>query len=630
MTSGGGTPDHVASMIRFHSRCRPARRAHVCLAILPLSFVLVGCMPGQPFVRDDGAGSIPEETVTAQREPVLLPAIRNRFSSPIPSATLPASGAGPAKIPSGPWSGTSPPRRRHLVKLSPSLRSDETPAAPPDTVKISPAPWPPESPATHSDTWARIRGGLSTPYRAHPRVVREIGWYRKHQKYLHRTVQRARPYLAYIVRQVERRGMPIEIALLPIVESGFQPFAESPAGASGLWQFIPSTGKVYGLKQDWWYDGRRDIVASTRAALDYLSKLSHDFEGDWPLALAAYNWGEGNIRRAVARNRARGKPVDIWSLRLPGETRVYLSRLLAIAAIVADPDRYDIALAAIPDRVPFQQVDLHGQIDLRAAADLAGITLDELHMLNPGFRRWTTGPDGPHRLQLPRHATQRFRARLAGTSTGRQPVDWARYEIVRGDTLGAIASRYRTSVAALKKFNRLSSDRIQAGRHLMVPVSTRTIDGPRLAVHRRSTRFSQLDPSAPPVPAMPAARRSAAFAAPPGDVHVVVHGDTLFNIARRHGTTVRRLAELNRIGADAVLQLGQRVRVTPGASSETPAPGDRGRIRYQVKQGDSLWGISRQFGVSVADLREWNRLSKGKPLMPGRELDVHVKRPPAI
>ena len=563
MTPVTGTPDHVASMIRFRSIRRLPRRGRVCLAVLLSPFVLAGCMPGQPFVQDDGTGSMPEELVAVQRGSAFLPGMRSRFPSPAPSATLPASGAGQKKrSPGAGSSGKSLPRRRSLVRLSPSLRSGEVPAALPGTVKISPAPWPAEDPATRSDTWARIRGGLSAPYRMHPRVVREIGWYRKHKKNLHHTVRQARPYLAYIVRQVERRRLPIEFALLPIVESGFRPFVKSSAGAAGLWQFIPSTGRIYGLEQNWWYDGRRDVVASTRAALDYLSKLSQDFEGDWLLALAAYNWGEGNIRREVERNRARGKPADIWSLKLPGETRAHLARLLGIAAIVADPGRYGVVLAPIPDRIPFRQVELDGQIDLRTAADLAGITLDELHMLNPGFKRWATGPDGPHRLQLPRHTVQRFRTKLADASAGRQqPEGWIRHAIVRGDTLGAIASRYRTSVAALMEFNRLSSDLIHAGRHLMVPVSTRRLDGSRP---------------------------------------------------------------------------GETMQARIGGNAKIPAPGDRAReehgriIRYRVEQGDSLWGISRQFGVTVADLREWNRLSKGMPLMPGRELDVHVELPPAI
>ena len=658
MTPGTGTPDYVASTTRLRFRRRPTTRARALLPIVFLSFcvVVAGCV-SQPPVTDGGAIPVPEETVSAtawndpgppptsemarsERDP--LPTIENR--SPVP--TDPAAFV----MPGG-----------DLAKISPGLQQ------------------PVEDVVRNRDTWARIRDGLSLPHPLHPRVVREIGWYRKNQEYLHRTAQRARPYLAYIVHQVEQRGMPIEFALLPIVESAFMPFAYSPAGASGLWQFMPSTGRRYGLKQNWWYDGRRDVVASTRAALDYLSKLLQDFDGDRLLAVAAYNWGEGNVRRVVSRNRARGKPADVWSLKLPRETRSHVSRLLAIAAIVEDPSRHGVVLEAIPDHIHFQQVALDDQIDLSVAADLAGITLDEIRRLNPGFNHWATDPSGPHRLQLPSYAVERFRSRL-GEFPVENRVRWARHEIVRGDTLGAIANRYRTSVAVLKEHNRLASDRIRAGHHLMVPVSIRTIDTPRLSkamrarldsvatessvksVHRvrSGDNLSQiarkhgvgmkqlaawnglsmktvLQPgqrltvyrrnagparTAPPKPAEPFK------ASQPAIIHVVEHGDTLSGIAERHGTTVLKLTEFNRINTAAILRLGQKLHLIPAAYSKTR--GSRESIRYQVKRGDSLWEISRQFGVSVASLRQWNQLPTGEPLMPGRELDVHLTRAPAI
>ena len=528
------------------------------------------------------------------------------------------------------------------MAASPEQWSGEGPAHRRDSSQALPETRPDEGPARYGDAWARIRAGLpvSAPHWAHPRVVREIAWYRKHRGYLHRTAQQARPYLAYIAREVERRGLPLEFALLPIVESGFQPFARSSVGASGLWQFMPATGKIYGLKQNWWYDGRRDVVASTRAALDYLSMLSQDFDGDWLLAVAAYNWGEGNVKRAAARNRAQGKPTDVWSLRVPRETRTTVSRLLAVSAIVADPDRHGVVLAPIPDHVPFEPVELYAQIDLHVATDLAGITLDEIYKFNPGLnpRARATPPGGPHRLHLPRHAVERFRAGLAKTPAGRR-VRWTRHDVVRGDTLGAIADRYRTSVAALKRFNRLASDRIIAGSHLMVPVSTPASGEPRPGETARVPRpprveapdaaasihivrtgeglwriarrhgvdigqlavWNGLSMSAVLHPGQrltirhrhPGGPRAGRPAAPPpaepartprrlGAVHVVERGDTLFGIARRHGTTVHRLAELNRIGVGAVLHPGQRLRVAPAASADSPAPapepGNRGSI----------------------------------------------------
>ena len=469
--------------------------------------------------------------------------------------------------------------------------------------------------------------------------------------------------------------------MLPVVESAFRVYAYSRAGASGLWQFMPTTGRLYGLKQNWWYDGRRDVVASTHAALNYLTKLLRDFDGDRLLAVAAYNWGEGNVRRAMARNRARGKATDVWSLKLPRETRIHVSRFLAIAVVVGDPDRYGVVLESIPDRLQFEPVALAGQIDLNVAADLAGITLDEVYALNPGFGRWATDPDGPHLLQLPRHAVERFRTNLAQYRPPRIRGNWIRHDIARGDTLGGIANRYRTTVAVLKEINRLSSDRILAGRHLIVPTSTGNLDarqlsgtmrarldasgpldqtnstyrvrrgdslsviahnhgtstsqlaawnrlstnsvlhpGQRLTIHRRSNRS---------VPVASRKRNTeSSEGSASGVIHVVKNGDTLSHIAQRHGTTALELAEFNRIKKSAILRPGQKLHVIPAAYAKAPV--GRESIRYRVKRGDSLWEISRQFGVSVASLRKWNRLSKGELLMPGRELDVHVTPPSAI
>lgn len=657
MTPGTGALDYVASTTRIHSSRRHGTRrcAWAPAALLSMSVVLAGCTSHllAPDARTDPRS---EDTVSGTAR----------------------NGPGPSPAGETAWSGRSP-----LPAVEGRLPVPTDPTAfvvlEDDPVKTSPEPRTDEDAAGGRDAWARIRDGLSLPRTMstmNSRVMREIDWYAKHPKYLHRLTRRARPYLAYIVREVEQRGLPLEFALLPAVESAFQERAYSPAGASGLWQFIPSTGRLYGLKQNRWYDGRRDVVASTRAALDYLTKLLREFNGDPLLAAAAYNWGEGNVRRAISRNRTRGKPTDAWSLRLPRETRVHLSRLLAIAAIVEKPDRYGVVLEPIPDRVHFRQVPLDGQIDLGVAANLAGITLDELRRLNPGFKRGVTDPGGPHRLQLPSAAAERFAAKLAEVPAGKL-MRWIHHEIVRGDTLGTIARRYRTSVAALKTINRLASDRIRAGSHLRVPVSTGTLHasrpgdrlqaqlgraatdqpvksthrvrrgdslwrishrhgvsmeqlaawnglsmttvlrpGLRLTVYRRNT-----GPSRPPVSAPREASRSPV-------VHVVEHGDTLSAIAKRHGTTVPVLAAFNRIEESAILRPGQELRLVPAASSKTLR--DRGSIRYRVKRGDSLWEISRRFGVSVASLRKWNQLPKGRPLMPGRELDVHLTRTPAI
>ena len=657
MTPGAGTPDHVASTIRIPSMRRPGARARAWLpaALLSLPIVLAGCT-SRPPAPDADAGAMSAEAMArgARNDPGPPPTSEAARSRPGPVATI-------ADRPRAPM--------RPAESVMPGGVPAATPARPGGDAAVS------------RDAWARIRDGLSLPHPAHPRVERAIGWYGKHPEYLHRTTQRARPYLAYIVREVEQRGLPMEFALLPVVESAFQVRAYSSAGAAGLWQFMPATGRRYGLEQNWWYDGRRDVVASTRAALDYLTKLLQDFDGDRLLAVAAYNWGEGNVGRELSRNRSRGRPVDVWSLKLPRETRSHVSRLLAIASIVEDPGRYGVVLEPISDRPYFQQVPLDGQMDLGVAADLAGVTLDEVRRLNPGFKRGATDPRGPHRLQLPSHAVGQFMAGLAERPARKTRSHWMRHRIVRGDTLGAIAGRYGTSVQALKDLNGLASDRIRAGRHLMVPVPAGTpgasgsgsttqavldrgvAGGPGKSIHRvrngeslwRIARRHGVDvrrlaawnglpietmlrpgqrltvyhgSAAPPRAAPPPRPAEEEPASPSAVIHVVEHGDTLYAIARRHGTTVLELAKFNRINESAILRSGQKLRVVPAAYPESPEGGES--IRYLVKRGDSLWGISRRFGVSVASLREWNRLSKGDLLMPGRELDVRLTQAPAI
>ena len=654
MAPDTGTPDHVASNNRIRSRYLPVTRARAWLPTSLLAFVVVlaGCA-SQPQAPDADGNPDPAAS---------LPGSTSDDRGPLAGDTA-LEGPQPYRATGSPRPDSANPGEVAMLDSSPS-------GTPPDTR-------PREDASEQPDAWARIRDGLSLPHPLHPRVGRQIEWYRNNPKYLERLAQRARPYLAYIVREVEKKGLPAEFALLPVIESAFKVYAYSRAGASGLWQFMPSTGKLYGLKQNWWYDGRRDVVASTHAALNYLTKLLRDFDGDRLLAVAAYNWGEGNVRRAMARNRARGKATDVWSLKLPRETRVHVSRLLAIAAVVGDPDRYGVVLESIPDRVQFQPIALEGQINLSVAAGLAGITLDEIYALNPGFGRWATDPDGPHLLQLPRNAVERFRTNLA-QYPARNRGNWIRHDIARGDTLGGIANRYRTTVAVLKDVNRLSSDRIHSGRQLVVPASTGNLDarqlsrvmrarldasgpldptnstyrvrhgdnlwliahnhgvsiaqlaawnglsmnsvlhpGQRLTVHRRNNG---------PILATSPKRNAESSKGPV--VHVVKDGDTLSGIAQRHGTTALELAEFNRIKKSAILRPGQKLNVI--AAAYTKAPVGRESIRYRVKRGDSLWEISRQFGVSVASLRKWNQLAKGELLLPGRELDVHLTRPSAI
>lgn len=456
------------------------------------------------------------------------------------------------------------------------------------------------APEDHDDVWARIRAGLSLPrYLDEPSVRSKLKWYSERQAYLDRVAKRATPYIHHIVEQLKARNMPLELALLPIVESAYQPLAYSRSHAAGIWQFIPATGVRFGLKQNWWYDGRRDITAATQAALDYLQFLNNEFQGDWLHSLAAYNAGENKVHRAIAVNRTTGRPTDFWSLALPTETRGYVPALLAVAEIVARPARYGVTLQPIPNRPYFRQVATEGQIDLKKAAGLAGISEGEMKRLNPGFKRWATDPDGPHGLLIPIAKADHFASAVAQLPRSER-VSWRRHQVRRGETLSQIARRYGTSVPVLQQTNQINGHIIQVGRNLLIPAAG---GGSSRAV------------------AAAAGNRSAVAASAANTHHTVLKGETLWAISRRYGHSVDDITAVNGLKSHSILQPGQRLQLP--AMLATAEKGTQ-PVRYIVRNGDSLWAISRRFRVPVSALREWNRLDSEVPLRPGQELELYV------
>jgi peptidoglycan lytic transglycosylase D len=455
-----------------------------------------------------------------------------------------------------------------------------------------------------TDLWQRIRVGYAIPQPSlHKKTKQQLDWFVKHPDYMARVVERARPYLHYIVDQLEQRNMPLELALLPIVESGFQPFAYSHGRAAGLWQFIPGTGKAYGLEQNWWYDGRRDVIESTRAALDYLQKLHNDF-GDWQLALAAYNCGEGTVGRAIKRNQKLGKATDFWSLKLPKETSAYVPKLMAVAHLIQQPEQYNLSLSPI-DNAPFLTVvETGSQIDLALAAKLAGTTTDEIYQLNPGYNRWATTPTGPHRLVLPLDKAAAFQLALANLPADER-VQWTRHKIKSGESLGVIAQHYKTTTAIIKQANGLKNNTIRAGRHILIPVASgKPSDYPLTASQRLATRQNS--------------------SAGKGNkkIHTVQAGDTWWDLANAYNVDVKKLASWNGKAPGDILQLGQKLVVwtkNKSASSKNVRT-----VNYKIRNGDSLWKISKKFNVSVAQVREWNGLSDRTLLKPGQNLTLYV------
>jgi membrane-bound lytic murein transglycosylase D len=386
-----------------------------------------------------------------------------------------------------------------------------------------------------TDVWNRVRDGIVLDTHAdHKRIDDHINWFKKHPEYLARVNKRATPYIYHIVSELEKHNIPQDIALLPIVESAFDPFAYSSGYASGMWQFIPNTGKHMGLKQTWWYDGRRDVVESTRAAIEYLSMLANHYDGDWLLALAAYNSGMGRVDREIRKNVKANKKTDFWSLKLPKETKAYVPKLIALSRLIKHPDQYGVTWAAAPNTPYFETIALTQQVDLKKAAELGGISMGQLRLLNPGFNRTQTDPQGPYPLLWPVNKSAQLKANLYTLTSNPQDLS---------------------------------------------------------------------------------------------NFYVVKNGDNLWDIARAHKTSVKKLAAWNNIKASSTIKVGQKLSLgsaMPASLNSTESANYIRKLNYSVRSGDSLSRIATKFKVTVSDLKRWNDLNKPNVLKPGQRLTLYV------
>jgi membrane-bound lytic murein transglycosylase D len=386
-----------------------------------------------------------------------------------------------------------------------------------------------EAPPT--DLWDRIRAGYAMEDLDEDLVRKWEKFYADRPDYVARIVERSSKYMFYIVTELERRNMPLEIALLPMIESAFNPIAHSTAKASGIWQFIPSTGTAFGMKQDWWADSRRDIVAATNGALDYLTKLYGMF-GDWQLALASYNWGEGAVMRAQARSKRAGSDGTYLTLNMPAETRNYLPKLQAVKNIVRDPAQFGLTLASIPNEPYFKTITLAHAIDLKKAAHLAGMTEAEFVALNPAHNRPVIAGRGEFQILLPADRAEQFITRLEAYEQPR--VSWMAYKTRAGDRIDTLAQRFGTTVAALRSVNGIRShaSALPAGYNLLVPSDGPSSDALGSIQNAVFTSFPEQ--------------------AGGGRIHRVRKGESLGTIARRYGVATATLAKWNRLGKSNV------------------------------------------------------------------------------
>lgn len=469
--------------------------------------------------------------------------------------------------------------------------------------------------SSQDDMWSALRSGFELQhYDNTPQVQEQIAWFVHNQGYLYRTAYRAAPYMYYIYQQVQQRHLPTELVLLPILESAYNPFASSNRGAAGLWQLERGTASAFGVKQDWWYDGRRDVLASTNAALDYLTYLQNFFGDNWYLALAAYDSGEGTVQEAMRRNIRDGYSTDFWSLPLPMETRSYVPRLLALASIIADPDKYNIHLPAISDSPYLGAVDIGSQIDLDEAAKLANISLDELKQLNPGYVHYTTDPHGPHKLLLPFDKIQMFQENLLNIAKT-ETTSWKHYRVHRGDTLESVAQEFNTSIDLLQQVNHLHSNRLLHVKTLLIPYSNTTQTAMNTATNTSTDNSTSI------VTADNAEAQAAQQAAISQNVNTATDNTS----TNSSGSEQLASADNENNSSENTTTPSDENYATQNTATTTidnnSLPSSPKTVTHIIKKGETLGVIARHYHVSINDLRRWNHINPTH-MKPGMKLTI--------
>ena len=464
--------------------------------------------------------------------------------------------------------------------------------------EIKPIEKPELTPQEQEDVWQRIAMQLNMPIPDHKSVDYYRNWYIKHPSHLRTVAKRAQPFLYMITVEIEKRGLPMELVLLPIVESAFDPFAYSHGSAAGLWQFVPGTADRFKLERNWWYDGRRDVPAATNAALDYMEYFDRRFDSNWQQAIASYNSGGGRVSRAIRKNKNLGKPTDFFSLDLPEETSGYVPKLLALADIIKNHEKYGVELPPIANKPVLEMVDPNKQLDLAIAAEFAGISISELQGYNPGYNQWATSPDGPYHLLLPIDKVDRFNANLK--KNGNKTMKVVRYKVQSGDTISQLAVKHNTTSNIIEQTNDLNGTSIRVGQYLLIPTASQGNKTYALSAPQRL-------------------KKTQAKGKYKSD-HTVKDGESLWSIARDNSISYRDLAKWNGMAPKDSLRVGQKLVIWKSNS-------DGGIIRtvhYQIRQGDNLSSIAQKFSVSVTDIMKWNSIERGSYIKPGQKLKLYV------
>ncbi len=439
-----------------------------------------------------------------------------------------------------------------------------------------------------NDLWQRIRKGYKLMPKSLPdRVHYHREEYLQRKSYLKTVFTRAKPFLFFIVEQLENYNMPLELTLLPIVESAFDPFAYSGSHAAGLWQFIPSTGAYYGLKKNSWYDGRRDVIASTAAAIEYLKYLHKLFDNDWFLALAAYNSGEGTLAKKISESLGKGQNGDFWTLKLSQETAQYVPRLLALADLIKNPHDYAIDLPFIPNCAYFEVITINNPYDIALLQEKTNLSLEAFLTLNPAFNRSITPPNGSYNLLIPVRSSEQLKKFIEGVNEDKW-ISMREHIIVHGDTLSEIALSNKIHLSLLKSINNLKSDHIEVGKVILIPIKGQS--------HwHRSKGYEHCKG------------------------YRVMQGDSLRKIAQRFSLSLTELKVANQLSSNTI-RTGQTLRIPCYAKTEDTR--SKRTIVYRIKLGDSLTRIANEFKVSVTDIVRWNNIRRDMILKPNQALKI--------
>ena len=463
-----------------------------------------------------------------------------------------------------------------------------------------------------SDLWRVIADRQEITLENNPRIQSHIDWISQRPDYLASISKRAEPFLYLVVSELEKEELPIEIALLPIVESDYYPFSYSHGTATGIWQFIPSTGRMYGLDEDWWHEDRRDVLASTKAAVRYLKDLNRMFDGDWLLSIAAYNAGPGRVQRAIDKNRNQGKRTDYWSLDLPKETEKYVPKLLALGKVLKNPERFNQKLIKIENKPYLEPINLESQFDLALIAQWTNLSIDEIYSFNPGLKRWATPEALPYTILLPVDVVGDFKEILTNQKN-RPKVSWTRYKVKEGDSLSIIAQNFNTTINQIQSVNNINGSLIRANSYLIVPLARESEAYYSLSdVQREKSRLN-------------ATKNSDKL------IYKVVSGDSLWKISRNFDVTVNDLVRWNKIVPTAPLSIGKELVILIDAKEKTELAKITNtgidinrKIVYTVRSGDNLSLIAQKYKVKVSQIRDWNDLNETDILQPGDKLTITI------